>query len=153
MAESAIRVDIPIMIACLAALLPVIFTGFEIRRWEGALFVALYVAYIGYLLMNATGHERLPDLLRGDAVRSSCPPSPSRWWRWPPSKPVAGRVQPSPSPPTVRRLGTDPDTEARQLGCWWQAGVVALPGRGPRLRGGTRIAPYERVREGSDWRA
>jgi cation:H+ antiporter len=59
-AESAIRIDIPIMIAVSAALLPVIVTGFEIRRWEGALFVGLYVAYTVYLLMNATDHERLP---------------------------------------------------------------------------------------------
>ena len=59
-AESAIRVDIPIMIAVSAALLPVIYTGFEIRRWEGALFLALYAAFIGYLLLNATGHESLP---------------------------------------------------------------------------------------------
>jgi cation:H+ antiporter len=59
-AESAIRVDIPIMIAVSAALLPVIFTGFEIRRWEGGLFLGLYAAFIGYLLLNATDHERLP---------------------------------------------------------------------------------------------
>ena len=59
-AESAIRFDIPIMIAVSVALLPVIYTGFEIRRWEGALFVGLYAAYTVYLLMNATDHERLP---------------------------------------------------------------------------------------------
>lgn len=59
-AESAIRVDIPIMIAVSVLLLPVIITGFVIRRWEGALFVGLYVAYTAYLLMNATDHERLP---------------------------------------------------------------------------------------------
>ncbi len=59
-AESAIRVDIPIMIAVSATLLPVIYTGFEIRRWEGVLFLALYAAFIGYLLLNASGHESLP---------------------------------------------------------------------------------------------
>lgn len=59
-AESAIRVDIPIMIAVSAALLPVIHTGFEIRRWEGVLFLVLYATYIVYLLMNATDHESLP---------------------------------------------------------------------------------------------
>jgi len=59
-AESAIHFDIPIMIAVSVALLPVIYTGFEIRRWEGALFVGLYAAYTVYLLMNATDHERLP---------------------------------------------------------------------------------------------
>ena len=35
-------------------------SGFEIRRWEGALFLGLYIAYTGYLLLNATDHERLP---------------------------------------------------------------------------------------------
>jgi cation:H+ antiporter len=59
-AESAIRVDIPIMIAVSVALLPVLYTGFEIRRWEGALFLGLYLAYTGYLLLNATDHQRLP---------------------------------------------------------------------------------------------
>jgi cation:H+ antiporter len=59
-AESAIRFDIPIMIAVSVALLPVIYTGYEIRRWEGALFLGLYAAYMAYLLLNATDHERLP---------------------------------------------------------------------------------------------
>jgi cation:H+ antiporter len=59
-AQSAIRVDIPIMIAVSVALLPVLYTGFEIRRWEGALFLGLYVAYTSYLLLNATDHARLP---------------------------------------------------------------------------------------------
>ncbi len=59
-AESAIRFDIPIMIAVSIALLPVIYTGFEIRRWEGGLFVGLYLAYTVYLLLNASDHERLP---------------------------------------------------------------------------------------------
>lgn len=59
-AASAIRVDIPIMIAVSVALLPVLYTGFEIRRWEGALFLGLYVAYTGYLLLNAIDHQRLP---------------------------------------------------------------------------------------------
>ena len=59
-AESAIRVDIPIMIAVSVALLPVLYTGFEIRRWEGGLFLGLYLAYTGYLLLNATDHQRLP---------------------------------------------------------------------------------------------
>ena len=59
-AESAIRFDIPIMIAVSVALLPVIYTGYEIRRWEGVLFLGLYAAYMAYLLLNATDHERLP---------------------------------------------------------------------------------------------
>lgn len=59
-ADSAIRVDIPIMLAVSIALLPVLYTGFELRRWEGGLFVGLYCAYTAYLLLNATEHSSLP---------------------------------------------------------------------------------------------
>jgi cation:H+ antiporter len=35
------------------------FTGFTVARWEGALFVAYYVAYAAYVLLDATGHDAL----------------------------------------------------------------------------------------------
>lgn len=56
---SAIALDIRLMIACSAALLPLAFTGFVIGRWEGALLLALYVAYTVYLLLAATEHDAL----------------------------------------------------------------------------------------------
>jgi cation:H+ antiporter len=58
-ADAMIRFDIPVMIAVAVACLPVFFTGFEIRRWEGALFVFYYVAYTGYLVLDATKHDAL----------------------------------------------------------------------------------------------
>ncbi len=55
--SAAISVDIPIMIAAAVALLPITFTGFAIARWEGGLFVLVYIAYIVFLVFDATGHD------------------------------------------------------------------------------------------------
>jgi cation:H+ antiporter len=54
---AAISIDIPIMIAAAVALLPIAFTGFIVARWEGALFVAMYVAYTLYLVLDSTQHD------------------------------------------------------------------------------------------------
>jgi cation:H+ antiporter len=35
-------------------------TGHVIARWEGALFLAYYAAYIVYLALDATTHDTLP---------------------------------------------------------------------------------------------
>lgn len=55
--EAAIAVDIPLMVAAAVALLPIAFTGFIVARWEGALFVALYVAYTLFLVLDSTQHD------------------------------------------------------------------------------------------------
>lgn len=47
------------MIAAALALLPVAFTGLAIARWEGGLFLALYVAYTAYVLLAASEHDAL----------------------------------------------------------------------------------------------
>ena len=52
-----LAVDLPLMVAAAGALLPVAFTRFRLSRAEGALFVALYVAYLAYLVLDATGHD------------------------------------------------------------------------------------------------
>ncbi|WP_298044944.1 calcium/sodium antiporter [uncultured Citricoccus sp.] len=57
--SAAVAFDIPVMLAAAVALLPVAFTGFTVARWEGALFVALYLAYTGYLVLAATEHDAL----------------------------------------------------------------------------------------------
>jgi cation:H+ antiporter len=54
---AAIRLDLPIMIAVALTLVPVAFTGYAITRWEGAMFVAFYAAYVTYTLLDATGHD------------------------------------------------------------------------------------------------
>lgn len=52
---NALAFDFPVMIAVAVACLPIFFTGFRINRWEGALFLAYYLAYTGYLVLFATG--------------------------------------------------------------------------------------------------
>jgi cation:H+ antiporter len=49
--------DLPVMVAVAVACLPIFFTGHLIARWEGALFLAYYVAYTAYLILDASGHD------------------------------------------------------------------------------------------------
>lgn len=58
--QAALRFDIPFMIAVMVACLPVFFTGHRIARWEGALFLAYYVAYTAYLILASAQHDALP---------------------------------------------------------------------------------------------
>ncbi|MEX0926404.1 MAG: calcium/sodium antiporter [Dehalococcoidia bacterium] len=58
-AASAVYFDIPVMIVTAVACLPIFFTGYSIARWEGALFLAFYAAYVVYLVLNATSHAAL----------------------------------------------------------------------------------------------
>lgn len=55
--EGARTFDIPIMTAVAVACLPVFFNGYAIKRWEGTVFVAYYVAYVAYLVLDATEHD------------------------------------------------------------------------------------------------
>ncbi|MCL7419909.1 MAG: calcium/sodium antiporter [Methylobacter sp.] len=57
---AALHFDIPVMVAVAVACLPVFFTGLEIRRWEGFLFVTYYAAYTAYLIMDSMRHDALP---------------------------------------------------------------------------------------------
>jgi cation:H+ antiporter len=56
---AALVFDIPVMIAVTLACLPIFFTGFRIARWEGAVFLAYYAAYVVYLIMTASEHDVL----------------------------------------------------------------------------------------------
>ncbi len=51
--------DLPVMIAVAIACLPIFFTGHLIARWEGVLFLGLYVSYTAYLLLAAQDHDAL----------------------------------------------------------------------------------------------
>jgi len=53
-ARSALRLDLPVMVAVAVACLPVFFTGRAISRWEGLLFLGYYAAYTAYLVLDAT---------------------------------------------------------------------------------------------------
>ncbi|MFC5379811.1 calcium/sodium antiporter [Aquipuribacter nitratireducens] len=60
--DGALALDLPVMVVVALALLPVVFTGAAVARWEGAVFVAYYAVYVVYLVLDATGHESLPVL-------------------------------------------------------------------------------------------
>lgn len=53
----ALRFDIPVMVAASLACLPVFFTGSVMSRWEGALFLSYYGAYVAYLVLHAALHH------------------------------------------------------------------------------------------------
>ncbi len=53
------RFDLPFMIAVALACLPIFFTGYRIARWEGTLFLAYYIAYTMYLILDAVKHDVL----------------------------------------------------------------------------------------------
>jgi cation:H+ antiporter len=57
---SALNFDLIVMIAVAVACLPIFFTGGEIARWEGGLFLAYFIAYTAYLVLRAQQHEALP---------------------------------------------------------------------------------------------
>lgn len=59
-APALIRFDIPVMVAVALACLPIFATGHHIARWEGALFLGYYLAYVSYLVLAATQHVALP---------------------------------------------------------------------------------------------
>ena len=56
---AALAFDIPVMVAVAVACLPVFFTGNLIARWEGLLFLGFYLAYVGYLILQASQHAAL----------------------------------------------------------------------------------------------
>ena len=58
---SLLAFDLPVMVVVAVACLPVLFTGHLIARWEGALFLAYYVFYVTYLVLNAQAHAALED--------------------------------------------------------------------------------------------
>lgn len=58
--NSALNVDIPIMLIAGIICLPVFITGYVISRAEGLLFLVYYVAYTSYLILHAVAHPLLP---------------------------------------------------------------------------------------------
>ena len=59
-APAALHFDIPVMTAVALVCLPIFFTGGRISRWEGALFIAYYAAYVTYLVLKTSQHNALP---------------------------------------------------------------------------------------------
>jgi len=52
--QTALRFDIPVMLAAAIACLPIFFTGHVIARWEGGLFLGYYLAYTAFLILAAS---------------------------------------------------------------------------------------------------
>jgi cation:H+ antiporter len=57
---AALRFDLPVMVAVAVALVPIVFTGRVIARWEAGVFLAYFGVYVGYLLLQASDHDALP---------------------------------------------------------------------------------------------
>ena len=64
-AEQALGFDIPVMVAVMAICLPIFFTRYLIRRWEGLLLTSCYLVYTLYLVLSAIDHQTLPALSVG----------------------------------------------------------------------------------------
>ena len=62
-APGALAFDLPVMLAVAVACLPVFVTGHRIARWEGALFLGYYAAYLALLLLDASGSAHRADLV------------------------------------------------------------------------------------------
>ena len=56
--DAAVNFDVPLMTAVAVAALPVFITG-TVARWQGALFLGYYAAYLGYVVLDASGHDGL----------------------------------------------------------------------------------------------
>ena len=59
-AASMVRFDIPVMVAVALACLPIFAADRSIRRWQGALFLGYYLAYMLYLVLATTEHVAPP---------------------------------------------------------------------------------------------
>lgn len=59
---TALQVDTLLMVLICVACVPIFFSGWAITRLEGAQFVAYYVAYTSYLVLDAQQHALAPKL-------------------------------------------------------------------------------------------
>ena len=57
--EAVLNFDIWVMLVVALACIPVFMTGREIARWEGAVFLLYYVAYVAYLILAAQQHAHM----------------------------------------------------------------------------------------------
>lgn len=65
--DEALRLDLPVMIVSALVLIPVCWNGFMIKRWEGFLMMAYYVAYVAYLIFRANDSDAT-DFMRTAAL-------------------------------------------------------------------------------------
>lgn len=60
--QQVLLFDLPVMLMVAVVCLPIFFTGYQVSRAEGALFLTAYLAYTSYLVLLALGHPPLPML-------------------------------------------------------------------------------------------
>ena len=60
MAPAILSFDIWVMLVVALACIPIFFTGREIARWEGVVFLGYYIAYTAYLILASQQHDALP---------------------------------------------------------------------------------------------
>lgn len=63
--EQLVQLDLPVMLGAAILCVPLFFTGAILDRIEGSIFLALYVAYIWYLIALALALPYLPTLQNG----------------------------------------------------------------------------------------
>ena len=54
-ADSVVRVDLPVALLVMLVALPALASGLALQRWEGAVLLAGYVAYVAVLVLAGTG--------------------------------------------------------------------------------------------------
>lgn len=54
--EDAVQLDLPILVVAALACLPMVVWDHQLDRWEGGVFVAYYLAYVVFLILDGTGH-------------------------------------------------------------------------------------------------
>jgi cation:H+ antiporter len=55
--EASLRLDFPVMLAATIVLVPIFWNGFQIKRWEGFVLAAFYIAYVAYLIVDANDSD------------------------------------------------------------------------------------------------
>ena len=55
--DASLRIDFPVMLAATIVLLPIVWRGFDIRRWEGFVFIGFYAVYVTFLVLDASDHD------------------------------------------------------------------------------------------------
>jgi cation:H+ antiporter len=55
--DASLRLDFPVMLAATIVLIPIFWSGFEIKRWEGFILVAFYLLYVAYLIVDANDSD------------------------------------------------------------------------------------------------
>lgn len=55
--DASLRIDLPVMILATMVLVPILWNGFAIKRWEGYVLLAFYIGYVTYLILDASGHS------------------------------------------------------------------------------------------------